>query len=69
MIRFILRRLAGLVMVLVGVSIITFALAQLVPIDPAVVALGQNARDDQIKAYRKQVGLDRPSVEQYISIE
>jgi peptide/nickel transport system permease protein len=67
MIRFILRRLAGLVLVLVGVSIITFALSQLVPIDPVAAALGQNARDDQIEAYRKELGLDRPPVLQYFS--
>jgi peptide/nickel transport system permease protein len=67
MIRFILRRLAGLVLVLVGVSIITFALSQLVPIDPAAAALGQNAREDQIQAYRKELGLDRPAVLQYFS--
>ncbi|HEY3228085.1 MAG TPA: ABC transporter permease, partial [Roseiflexaceae bacterium] len=67
MIRFILRRLAGLVLVMVGVSIITFALAQLVPIDPAASALGQNAREEQIQAYRKQLGLDQPPVVQYFS--
>lgn len=67
MIRFILRRLAGLVLVMVGVSIITFALSQLVPIDPVAAALGQNARDDQIEAYRKELGLDRPPVLQYFS--
>src|SRR6266508_3438451 len=66
MIRFIVRRLAGLVLVLVGVSIITFALTQLVPIDPVANALGQNAREDQIQAYRKQLGLDRPPWEQYV---
>jgi peptide/nickel transport system permease protein len=67
MIRFLFRRLAGLVLVLVGVSIITFALSQLVPVDPAASALGQNAREDQILAYRKELGLDRPAVVQYFS--
>lgn len=67
MIRFLLRRLAGLLLVFVGVSVITFALAQLVPVDPAVAALGQNAREDQIAAFRKEYGLDRPPVEQYIT--
>lgn len=65
MIRFILRRLAGLLFVLAGVSIITFALTQLVPIDPVVAALGQNAREEQIRAYRAEHGLDRPPLEQY----
>jgi peptide/nickel transport system permease protein len=66
MVRFIFRRLAGLLLVLVGVSIFTFALAQLVPVDPAAVALGQNAREEQIAAYRAELGLDRPVVEQYL---
>lgn len=65
MARFIVRRLAGLLLVFVGVSVITFSLAQLVPVDPAAVALGQNAREEQIAAYRKEYGLDRPPVEQY----
>jgi peptide/nickel transport system permease protein len=55
------------VLVLVGVSIITFALSQLVPVDPVASALGQNAREDQIEAYRKELGLDRPAVVQYFS--
>jgi peptide/nickel transport system permease protein len=66
MLRFILRRLAGLIFVLIGVSIITFVLSQLVPVDPAVAALGQNARDEQIEAFRREFGLDRPPVEQYV---
>jgi peptide/nickel transport system permease protein len=40
MFRFIIRRIGGLLLVMVGVSIITFALAQLVPVDPAAAALG-----------------------------
>ena len=67
MIRFILRRLVGLVLVLLGVSIITFALSQLVPIDPVAAALGQNARNEQIEAYRRELGLDRPAALQYVS--
>ncbi len=67
MIRFILRRLVGLVFVLAGVSVITFGLSQLVPIDPAVAALGQNAREDQIEAFRREFGLDQPPLQQYVT--
>lgn len=67
MLRYILRRLAGLLVVFVGVSVITFTLAQLVPVDPAAAALGQNARDDQIEAFRQQYGLDRSPLEQYVT--
>jgi peptide/nickel transport system permease protein len=62
---FIARRITGLLLVMIGVSIITFILAHLVPVDPAAAALGQNAREEQIAAYREQLGLDRPVVEQY----
>ncbi|HEY0735942.1 MAG TPA: ABC transporter permease [Herpetosiphonaceae bacterium] len=67
MLRYIIRRLAGLLVVFVGVSVITFTLAQLVPVDPAAAALGQNARDDQIEAFRQQYGLDRSPLEQYLT--
>lgn len=67
MLRFLIRRLLGFALVLVGVSIITFVLSQLVPIDPAVAALGQNARDDQIQAFRAEYGLDQPPVQQYFT--
>lgn len=66
MLRFILRRLGGLVFVLFGVSIMTFFLAQIVPADPVAAALGTNAREAQIEAYRRQLGLDQPVVVQYI---
>lgn len=66
MLRFIFRRLLGLLFVLVGVSIFTFAIAQVVPVDPAAAALGAKAREEQIAAYRQKLGLDRPVWEQYV---
>ena len=65
MTQFILRRLGGLLFVMVGVSILTFFLAQVVPVDPAASALGSNAREEQIEAYRQEMGLDKPAVVQY----
>ena len=67
MARFILRRVAGLIFVLLGVSILTFFLAQVVPVDPAATALGSNAREEQIAAYRQQLGLDQPAPVQYLA--
>jgi peptide/nickel transport system permease protein len=66
MLSFLFRRLLGLFFVLLGVSLFTFAIAQLVPVDPAASALGANAREEQIEAYRRQLGLDRPAPEQYV---
>lgn len=66
MLQFVVRRLSGLIFVFLGVSIFTFAIATLVPVDPAAAALGSNAREAQIQAYREQLGLDRPVWEQYV---
>jgi peptide/nickel transport system permease protein len=51
---------------MIGVSLITFAISHLVPGDPAVVALGDRAHDEQIQAFRHAYGLDRPVPEQYV---
>jgi peptide/nickel transport system permease protein len=34
-------------------------------VDPAASALGANAREEQIEAYRQQMGLDQPAIIQY----
>jgi peptide/nickel transport system permease protein len=62
---FLLRRLVGFAAVMIGVSIITFALSHVVPTDPAAAALGDHATDAQIHAFREQYGLNKPVPEQY----
>lgn len=64
--RYILGRIASTGLVLLGVSVLTFFIAHVVPADPVLVALGEHAREDQIAAYRKAYGLDRPVPEQFI---
>ncbi len=63
---FLLRRSIGIVAVLLGVSVITFAISHVIPADPVAAALGDHARDDQIAAFRTEYGLDKPLVEQYV---
>ena len=60
------RRGVGIVAVMVGVSVITFAISHVIPADPVAAALGDHARDDQIAAFRVEYGLDKPVGEQYI---
>ena len=62
---FLLRRVVGIAAVMIGVSIITFAISHVVPADPAVAALGDHATDAQIAAFRAEYRLDRPLPEQY----
>lgn len=60
MIRYILGRIASMSLVLLGVSVLTFFIAHVIPADPVLAALGEHARDDQIEAFRRAYGLDRP---------
>jgi ABC-type dipeptide/oligopeptide/nickel transport system permease component len=63
---FILRRLLTSIFVLIGVSIITFFLARVVPVDPAELYIGPKARAEDIARVRAQLGLDRPLPVQYV---
>ena len=47
-----LRRLGVSILVLVGVSILIFYIARVVPGDPARIALGPNATQEQVHALR-----------------
>jgi peptide/nickel transport system permease protein len=65
--KYLLTRVALLIPVLLGVSIVTFSLIRLVPGDPVTVILGPDARltPDQIANIRTQYGLDDPAPVQY----
>lgn len=52
---------------LVGVTIVAFALLQLVPGDPVAVLLGDNATPEQIAHMRTQLGLDQPLLVQFVT--
>ncbi|GAB3683477.1 ABC transporter permease [Actinocorallia lasiicapitis] len=63
--RFLLGRLAGLLGVLAVLVVVTFAMVQLIPGDPAQVIAGANATPEQIEAVRVRQGLDRPLLTQF----
>jgi peptide/nickel transport system permease protein len=62
---YVLRRLAQLVPVAVGVTILTFLLVHLLPGDPAVSVLGNRATPQLVAQLHKEWGLDRSLPEQY----
>jgi len=64
-IAYILRRLAYSVLVLLGVSAITF-FAVFASGDPVSMMLGADAGPRQVEEFRKIMGLDRPVVVQYL---
>ena len=59
------KRIAGFVGVLFVLSLMIFILARVVPGDPARIALGPSASQEQVDAMRTQMGLDRPIPVQY----
>ena len=61
-------RLADLVLVLFGVSVIVFLMIRLIPGDAVAIMLGANTEvtPERIAEMRGRIGLDRPIVEQYL---
>ncbi|NJK45606.1 MAG: ABC transporter permease [Pleurocapsa sp. SU_196_0] len=63
---YLLRRLFGLIPVLIGVSILVFAFVRAIPGDPARVMLGERATEESVRRIREDLGLNRPLPEQYL---
>jgi peptide/nickel transport system permease protein len=58
--RYVLRRLAAAVPVVLGVAVVTFLLLRLIPGDPARAVLGIHASPQEVAQLRRQLGLDKP---------
>ena len=67
MLRFIGRRVAQSVIVLLGVTLVVFTLIHLVPGDPVRVGLGTRFDPATYAALRHRAGLDQPLVQQYLT--
>ncbi|MGI6254804.1 MAG: ABC transporter permease [Acutalibacter sp.] len=61
------RKVAGFIITLFLVSILTFAVFQILPGDPALVILGVDADPAQIQQLHDEMGLDRPIVLRFLS--
>ncbi len=62
---FVLRRVGFAVITLFAVLTLVFFLVRILPGDPAMVVLGDQASQEAIEAMRRRLGLDRPLVVQY----
>ncbi len=67
MLSYIIRRLLGLVPVLIGVTVLVFLIMHLSPGDPAKIILGPKATQESVEKLRADLGLDLPMHKQYIS--
>src|ERR671922_865444 len=66
MARYIVRRLLGMVLLLILVSAVTFIIFNVFPsTDPAALRAGRQPTPEVIEAIRKDLGLDRPKVVQF----
>jgi peptide/nickel transport system permease protein len=65
--RFIVRRLISMVAVLFAISVVTFAIFNVIPnSDPAQRLAGRNQTTGQLAAIRQQWGFDKPIYVQYV---
>jgi ABC-type dipeptide/oligopeptide/nickel transport system permease component len=67
MITFLARRLAHLIPVIFGVSVVVFLMIHLVPGDPARLVAGMEATPQDVENVRRSLGLDRSLPVQYLT--
>lgn len=63
---YILKRLLAVVPVLAGLSIIVFLVMAMIPGDTATAILGAYATPENVERINRDLGLDRPLVQQYL---
>ncbi|PZA07535.1 ABC transporter permease [Meiothermus sp. Pnk-1] len=64
---FAIRRLVQLVPTLLGLLVLIFLIARVMPGDPVRLALGPEATAEQVAALRNQLGLDQPLPVQFVN--
>ena len=62
---YLLRRLFQSVLILIGISFVTFLLLYVLPADPVRQIAGRAATAETVENIRKELGLDQPFVVQY----
>lgn len=61
------RKTAGFLVTLLLVSLVTFAVFQILPGDPATAILGVDADPVQVEQLRKEIGADQPLPQRFLS--
>ena len=67
MLSYIIKRVLGVIPVLLCVSMLVFGFLRLIPGDPALIMLGERATPENIARVREQLGLNKPLHEQYLT--
>jgi peptide/nickel transport system permease protein len=64
--KFLLRRLMYVLPMLIITTLVVFSLILIIPGDPALALLGENATVEKLALLRSQLGLDQPLIIQYL---
>ncbi len=64
---YLIRRIILIIPTLIGLSLLTFSIARIVPGDPVGLAAGPQATEEIKEALRQEFGLDQPIPIQYIN--
>jgi peptide/nickel transport system permease protein len=67
MFRYLVRRLLWAGVLFIAVTMVSYIIFFLVPAEPARLICGAQCPPDQVERVRKEVGLDRPVWQQYVS--
>ncbi|HLR23437.1 MAG TPA: ABC transporter permease subunit [Pseudogracilibacillus sp.] len=65
--RYIVKRLLGLIPLLLAVSFLIFIFIHIIPGDPARLMAGKDATNAEVEALRASLGLDEPLLKQYFA--
>lgn len=64
--KYIIKKIIGLIITLLIVSILAFFAFEVIPGDPARTILGTEATESKVQALREEMGLNRPLPERYV---
>jgi peptide/nickel transport system permease protein len=65
MTRYIIRRVISSIPVLLGIVLLVFVLARVIPGDPCIATYGEKATPQLCAAFETRYGLDKPIIEQF----
>ncbi|MEW5722026.1 MAG: ABC transporter permease [Thermodesulfobacteriota bacterium] len=66
MLLFLVKRLGASVLIIIGITLITFCLSFLIPADPVRLLAGKSATQETVESIRHELGLDLPLPVQYL---
>lgn len=67
MIKYIIRRMASIIPVIIGITVLIYFVMSFSPGDPATMMLGSAATPEAIDQLRSELGLDKPVLVQYLN--